>query len=219
VCAGSIATFTASGAATYSWSTGSTNAVLQNTPGANTTYILTGTNTAGCSNSISASVVVNPVPVITFSLSSAAICAGETATINASGANTYSWSTGPTSSSLAVNPSTTTVYVLTAFSSANCTSTAQVTQIVNLCTGIQGLSKHNPEYLIFPNPTKDFLTITFGDENRTDVSIVCSTGAVIYKNENYVSGTSINCSNLAKGMYFVRINSLNTQVLKKLVIE
>ncbi len=70
ICAGSSATLTANGANSYSWSpsTGlnaTTGATVIATPASTTTYIVTGTNTGGCSDSKSVTVTVNPLPNVT----------------------------------------------------------------------------------------------------------------------------------------------------------
>jgi hypothetical protein len=51
VCAGSSASFSCSGANTYTWSTGSTSAVVSVTPTSNAIYSVIGTDTNGCINS------------------------------------------------------------------------------------------------------------------------------------------------------------------------
>jgi serine protease len=50
ICSGSTATLTASGAATYSWNTGASTAVINPAPAATTVYTVTGTS-SGCTNS------------------------------------------------------------------------------------------------------------------------------------------------------------------------
>ncbi len=61
ICAGNATVLTASGADTYSWNTGATTASIAASPTANTTYTAMGTNSlTGCSNTISASIVVSP---------------------------------------------------------------------------------------------------------------------------------------------------------------
>ncbi|CAN5819455.1 hypothetical protein BH11BAC3_BH11BAC3_15300 [soil metagenome] len=80
-------------------------------------------------------VTVNPLPVIT--VNSQSICTGQTAVLNASGANTYSWSPSTglnTTSGPAVNasPPSTTVYTVTGKSlSTGCANTATATVTVN----------------------------------------------------------------------------------------
>ncbi|MBP7272751.1 MAG: T9SS type A sorting domain-containing protein [Saprospiraceae bacterium] len=128
ICAGQTATLTASGATTYQWSNGATQSTINVSPTTTTTYTVTGT-TAGCSATpVSAVVTVNSSPTVT--VNSASICAGQTATLTASGATTYQWSNGATGSSISVSPTTTTTYTVTG-TTAGCTATP-VTAIVNV---------------------------------------------------------------------------------------
>jgi hypothetical protein len=60
ICTGNSTVLTAGGASTYSWNTGSTSASIAVSPTANTTYTAIGTNTAGCTNTATASIVVSP---------------------------------------------------------------------------------------------------------------------------------------------------------------
>lgn len=119
ICSGNQATLAASGASTYSWNSGPTSSSIVVAPTTNTTYIVTGTS-LGCSNTKTANVTVNPNP--TVSVNNAAICAGAQATLTANGASTYSWNSGPTSSSIVVAPTTNTTYIVTG-TSLGCTNT------------------------------------------------------------------------------------------------
>ncbi len=126
ICAGDVATLTASGATTYTWSAGAT-AIGLNTAGASpantTTYTVTGSN-IGCSATAISTVTVNPIPVIT--VNSPTICGGTTATLTANGGATYSWSAGATSTGIntaGVNPANTTTYTVTG-TTLGCSGTA-----------------------------------------------------------------------------------------------
>jgi gliding motility-associated-like protein len=66
VCAGDTATLTASGAATYSWSTGSTATSIKANPLVTTTYTVTGTTLEGCTNTAIGTVLVKPKPIVDF---------------------------------------------------------------------------------------------------------------------------------------------------------
>ncbi|MBS1636523.1 MAG: T9SS type A sorting domain-containing protein [Bacteroidetes bacterium] len=121
VCQGSAAALTASGASTYNWNTGATTASVSVSPTTTTSYTVTGT-TNGCTNTKVTTVNVNALP--TLSVNSATICAGGTAMLNASGAATYTWSTGSNASSISVSPSSTTTYTLNGQSSAGCAGSA-----------------------------------------------------------------------------------------------
>ena len=56
---------------------------------------------------------------------------GNSTTLTASGANSYSWSNGGTSASITVSPTATTTYTVTGTNSYGCTGTASVTVTVN----------------------------------------------------------------------------------------
>ncbi|HYG51209.1 MAG TPA: gliding motility-associated C-terminal domain-containing protein [Flavobacteriales bacterium] len=69
ICAGDTTVLTGSGAVTYTWTpaTGLSSASgtsVDAFPSGNTTYIVTGTNASGCSDTASISITVNPLPVI-----------------------------------------------------------------------------------------------------------------------------------------------------------
>lgn len=115
ICAGGTATLTASGASTYTWSTGANGSSITVSPSGAASYTVTGTNASGCTASYVTNVNVASAPSI--SVNSATICNGGNATLNASGVSTYSWSTGSNNTSVSVSPSSTTVYTVTGNSS------------------------------------------------------------------------------------------------------
>lgn len=123
ICAGDIATLTASGGGTYSWwNNGAASATITDSPAANTTYTVTVSNGA-CSSTTSTSVTVNPLPAVSIS-GNTNICTGETTTLTASGGGTYSWDNSATTSSIAVNPTINTSYTVTVVSGNGCTASA-----------------------------------------------------------------------------------------------
>ncbi len=119
-CGGSPASVSASGAATYSWSNGSSGSSINVNPTTTTTYTVYGSNGPGCAGIAIATVSVNPSPALVAN--SATICAGATATLNVSGATTYTWNTGANGASFTDNPTVTTPYTVGGSSTAGCTS-------------------------------------------------------------------------------------------------
>jgi hypothetical protein len=91
ICSGTTASLTANGASSYTWTGGPNTSGYNVSPVSNTTYTVTGTDLNNCSNSGIISVVVNITPTVTASTTNTVICAGETATLTASGASTYTW--------------------------------------------------------------------------------------------------------------------------------
>jgi hypothetical protein len=128
ICAGGPAILTASGALTYSWSTGNmTNPITVN-PLVTTAYTVTGTS-SGCIGTAVIIVSVNPNPIVT--VNSPTICGGTTATLIGNGATSYIWSNGATINPITVTPITTTTYTVTG-TSLGCTATNSCIVTVNL---------------------------------------------------------------------------------------
>jgi gliding motility-associated-like protein len=127
ICAGQSATLTASGATNYTWSTGGSTNPITVSPATTTSYTVTG-NTAGCTGTAVSTVTVNPLPTVT--VNSATICNGQPATLTASGATTYLWSTGSTANPLTISPVTTTSYTVTGTSNG-CSGSAVSAVTVN----------------------------------------------------------------------------------------
>lgn len=89
---------------TYSWSAiGASGIVLSLTSGTTTTasftasssfsIVVTGSNTCGTTSTTVSDITINPLPIITTTVSPASgiVCTGKTATITAGGASTYTW--------------------------------------------------------------------------------------------------------------------------------
>ncbi len=127
ICPGGSATISASGATSYSWSTGSTLAVIVVSPSVTTSYSVQLTSST-CAAVVTRTVFVG-TPLITTS--NATICTGNSATVMASGAQTYTWSNGSTGPVLVVSPQSTTVYSVSA-STQSCISKATSTVTVLL---------------------------------------------------------------------------------------
>ena len=129
ICSGESVSLTATGADTYNWSNGSTTATINETPSTTTQYFVTGSTSAGCSIDDSVLVTVNNVPFVNAGADTA-ICAGGSATLTASGADTYLWSTGETSTTITVNPSANELYYVDG-NSNGCAAVDTVDVVVN----------------------------------------------------------------------------------------
>lgn len=138
ICNGSSGILTASGASTYVWApagglSATTGTSVTANPATTTTYTVTGTSAAGCTNTTTVIVTVNPLPSVT--VPPITICTGIAGTLTASGANTYTWApagglSGTTGSTVTANPAITTTYTVTGTSAAGCTNTTPVTVTV-----------------------------------------------------------------------------------------
>ncbi|MES2132532.1 MAG: gliding motility-associated C-terminal domain-containing protein [Bacteroidota bacterium] len=137
ICQGTNAMLSVNGATSYTWSppiglntVAGANVIA--TPSATTIYTVLGTAVNGCDNAYSPTVFtvsINSSPVINLNSTAAnyVVCQGTSATLTATGANTYSWSpplglnttTGPT---VIACPSVTTVYTIQATGPNGCTN-------------------------------------------------------------------------------------------------
>ncbi len=144
VCVGSSTTFSdlsTNSPISWSWSfTGGTPALstLQNpvvTYTAVGTYAvsMTATNTSGSDNeTINAYITVVPAITVGFTQSplSGVLCAGQSATLSGTGANSYSW-TGGVNNAVSFNPPTSQSYTVTGTALNGCTATAVASFTVN----------------------------------------------------------------------------------------
>ncbi len=141
VCSGVPTSLTVSGTATeYSWSPArdlntTTGTTVISTPSGGITYIVTGTDANGCTNTDDVKLQTFQSPVINTD-GNKNICEGESVRLTASGGYYYSWSpaTGianPSLASITVQPTTTTTYTVTGTNQLQCGATAQVVVTVN----------------------------------------------------------------------------------------
>ncbi len=128
ICNGDSITLNASGGISYTWNTGDTGSQLIVSPNVTTTYTVTVEDGLGNSDNDSVTIVVNEIPNVTVS-SNISIVEGESASLVVSGAQTYQWSTGETTSSIVVSPTQTTTYIVIATTNT-CSIQAQVTVTV-----------------------------------------------------------------------------------------
>ncbi len=141
VCVGGTVILTGGGANSYSWSGGVTNGVPF-TVTTTATYTVTGTNTiTGCSYSALITIQANAPALAVSGVTT--ICLGNSTSLTASGANTYTWSNGPNTSSVSLSPTVTTTYSVSGTNLNGCSSTKTVGIIVNI----------NPTISVASNPS------------------------------------------------------------------
>ena len=124
-----VLTASGTGAVSYLWDNASTSASRTVSPSTLTTYTVTITGANGCT--ASAATTLKPVPVPSSIAASAALCAGESTDLTASGGVSYIWSTTQTINPITVTPPVgTTTYTVTATAANGCTATATVSVLV-----------------------------------------------------------------------------------------
>ncbi len=198
ICAGQNFTIVPSGALSYSYSNGS-NVLLSLT--SNTVVSVIGSNSLGCTSSaVNSSVTVVALPNVTVSSSASLICAGNSVSITAAGATTYSWSNSFTTTGIVVSPSVTTTYSVIG-TSAGCSKMVTFTQNVSPCLGLTGVAVNQSAMSLFPNPNKGIFTLELVQASKVKVTNLL--GEVQQQLDLEAGSNIINLSHLANGIYFI----------------
>ena len=228
MCISQTATLTASGANSYTWSSGSNNSYEIVTPTITSLYSVNGTNANGCSNSSSAliNVIVNPLPIIGIAISNSLICAGQSSTLIAVGANTYTWSTGGATANEVVSPIVTTTYSVMGIDANGCSNTAFITQSVNLCTGLNTFAEPSDVNItIYPNPVNEILNIVVTISidltgiKKHKLELINAFGQIVQTNYCMGQTTKINMKDFSAGLYTLKANINGSIVTKKIIKE
>jgi gliding motility-associated-like protein len=156
ICVGSSATLSANGASTYTWtpSTGlgaTSGSSVEAKPITTITYTVTGSDLNGCIGTANVLVIVEPNPNVSVN-TPPAICNGSSQKLTASGAEYYTWlpSTGigaTIGSSIIVNPTITTTYIVMGKNDVGCSSKANV-QVLVMPAPTVSIFGLNPSYCI-----------------------------------------------------------------------
>jgi len=204
VCAGSVTSYStplAFGANSYTWSlpagwsvSGNSN-TISGIPGSSGVFTLIAGNSCGVSPQQTLTITVNATPTVT--VNNGTICSGQSFTIVASGANTFTYSAGPV-----VSPGVTGSYTVTGTNTLGCSNTTVSSVVVNACTDVKENDIAKAGIKLYPNPTKGIVNLELDSEH--EVVILNVIGQTVYSSK-FSSGThQINFENLAKGIYIAR---------------
>lgn len=222
ICAGNSINLSAGGPSSFTWTpTNSPFASISVTPAITTTYSLNAKDSKNCFHSGAVTVSVNSNPVVNAFTSNSLICVGESATLTADGANTYTWSvissTNNTGASIIVTPvnSNTFSYVVTGTGNNGCMNTDTVVVKADKCTGIARLNNQTSGINIYPNPNTGEFTVELNNGINKIIEVADVSGRIILSSENTDDKTIINLNCFANGVYYVKVLSdKNVEVLR-----
>ncbi len=212
VCAGQTLTFTdntTNGPSAWNWSlpgalpsTSNLQHVIANFPTAGVyTISLTASNAFGISAAHTQTITVIPLP--TLMVDQDTICSGQTDTIKVTGASAYSWSTGQTTGTIVVSPTSTFFSVVTGTLNG-CSNYKVVLIAVESCVGIEELVKNH--FQLFPNPVSDFLTIDFKElVNEKKIEVYDEFGKLLLVQKTTEPILQIPLEDFKNGIYFIKI--------------
>ena len=214
ICSGKSFTLNPSGASTYTFAGG--NAVVS--PTSSTTYTVIGSSSVGCvsANTATIALQVNANPTVTaVSGFTGVLCSGQSVTLTASGASTYSWDNGSSTGNIAVSPTITTTYTVTGTDANGCQSNASVTQSVSSCVGLNESNSNVLGVSLYPNPTNGKITLA-GDAN-INITVMDVLGKTALSMNTTESNQEIDLSACAQGVYLVKCESNGKSVTFRLI--
>lgn len=160
ICFGDYIDLTAINADSYIWNTNDISSTIHVNPQQTTTYTVTGTDQNGCKNSDTAIVVVNPLPIVRI-MGEHPICLYDSITLEAYGADSYTWEPWLyNTQTITISPNTTTTVILTGTDLNGCTN------------------KDTAEIMVYPLPQISIIGVH--DICRGDSITLQATGAVNY---------------------------------------
>ncbi len=176
-------------------------------------HTVTLTNAAGCDSVVTLHLTIHPVPDVTIT-GNTQITVGSNTTLTASGADSYEWSTGETTADITVSPTSNTTYSVTGTTEHGCTGTASTTVQVN--TAVSDYDNASG-ILLFPNPATHTVTLQADGNGATmkEAAVYDATGRVVFRSNAEVNKMEINVSDWESGIYFARIISGDSVVVKK----
>jgi Secretion system C-terminal sorting domain len=216
ICLGGTTAVNVNGVSTYTWSGGINNGIPF-TPTATISYSVTGTTTNNsCNGNAVLTITVNPLPQITVSGSSL-MCVGETASLMATGAASYTWDSGSNNAVIAINPTVTSSYTVSGTDVNTCKNTAVYTQSVSECLGFSPILTSKAQVFIYPNPNNGRFSINSSAD--ITISILNELGQLIKVIElDGNNGHKVSINEFANGIYFVTGNQGGQIIRQKIIV-
>jgi hypothetical protein len=215
VCPGQSATLTAVGAPTYTWSNGANSANIVVSPTSNANYSVVGSSGPGCNANAATNLSVS---AINITPSSTLICAGQDATLTASSASSYTWSTGANTQTISVTPLANTSYSVSGQTGVNCVANAAITLSVT-CIGLKEYSLDNSSN-VYPNPAKEKFVLEGENMEKAEVKLSNVEGRIISVPVTRTkNGFEFDVKQLSSGIYFILITKNNITTVKKVMVD
>ena len=148
ICIGDTVTLNASSniaGTSYNWSNGGNGNSIKVSPAITSTYTIIGTKNS-CTDTVTVSLIVNPIPIVSISPSNPSICKGDIIVVTASSnlpSTTYIWSNSVSTTTINLSPSITSSFFVVG-SLNQCKDTAFTTITVKPLPIITTIADKNP---------------------------------------------------------------------------
>lgn len=207
-------TLTATGASLYSWSNGITNGVPFTAEVGSNSYLVTGIDANGCSNTDIVMVTVNNVPVAT------ATAANQLTIVASPAGMSYQWIDCATNTPiLGANNQTFTAtengsYKVIVTGMGGCADTSA-------CVNINSVGLENNQadlgISLYPNPTTGNVFVNMPATEEATITVFDAQGKVVMTLENAQNGSVIELSDVQYGMYMIQVANVKGSNIFRIV--
>jgi len=147
------------------------------------------------------------------------ICAGETLTLTAGGANSYTWNSITTGTTFIISPTITTTYSVIGTTTSGCNFETVLTVSVSACTNLNSISESDI-IKIYPNPVSNDLNFVL-NELSTPVKVLLfnTFNLPVLTFELSCSHEKISLNFLPSGLYYLSLEAKNYHKKYKIIKE
>lgn len=205
LCASSNMVLNATGAVSYVWTPTVTNGSPFSINPGNHQFIVKGTNLYGCVSYDTVNVMVDSLPLLSYTLQDEISGGDGFIDLTVSGGlppYTYDWSSGQITEDISGLTEGFYEVIVTDDNSCTVTDTIEINSFLN----IENLNLENFEFILLPNPTDGDLKIICG-KMISEISIMDGMGRIL-SNYDAINKTETSITlDLPAGLYFVRLKS------------
>jgi hypothetical protein len=215
-CGNQPVVLSATGAAFYTWNNGVQNNVSFIPDFGTTPYLVTGTDSLGCSATDIVNVTANEIPNATITLTNNVqlVANPSNSSFQWLDCTTNGQLLGETNSVFVANQNGSYSVIVT--SPEGCADTADCMIVDQV--GIEEI----PSTLnvnLYPNPANDHVTIVFNSSETLNLTLLNAQGQVVQFIKHAHSGEILSIQHLSKGMYVMEIDDSLGKQFKRLIIE
>lgn len=196
-----------SGNYTYQWQPGNqTTAAVNNLSAGIYSVNITDAN-YNCSFTHSLQITPLALPNISVS-ASLSMCAGESRTLQVSGADAYLWNTGSISNNIVVSPVSTSYYSVSGtLTSSGCSAAKTITVAVFPCVNIQEQNSQEGVVDIYPNPNSGWCSVNATKQQH--LLVLNTWGETLFDFNIEAGETKLDLRQLPPGLYLFWFDSKN----------
>jgi GEVED domain/Secretion system C-terminal sorting domain len=219
VCGGPVVLDAGNAGSTYLWS--DSTSTQTNTVSASGSYSVMVTDANGCMGNDTISIVINALPIVSFSIVQDTICTLDNVlTLTgtpAGGAFTGPGVSGTTFTPLTLNGNQTIQYTYT--DSNGCSAIATDVIFVDPCTGVSDPSQSFTNTTIYPNPNQGQFIIDLGyvPNDVVNVEVMNSIGQLVQAFTITTTNKQVDLSNYEGGIYLIRITDGANTTIRRVV--